>query len=97
MEAAAPYRHPVDYRVCPRAGLVFLLWGAVSLIRCGFEWSGTLGLREGFALLMTLGILLFGAAIRLPEGGARTWLLRAWLVTLFTYGALILVPFVAGN
>jgi hypothetical protein len=93
METAEPYRHPVDYQVCPRAGLVFLIWGASLLVGDAYEWDGTLGPAEVGSLLLGLGILLFGAAIRLPEGTARSWLLRAWLTTILAFGAMFLVSF----
>jgi hypothetical protein len=95
VETAEPYRHPVDYKVCPRAGFVLLIWGASLLVVDAYGWDGTLGPAEAASFLLGLGILLFGAAIRLPEGTARKWLLRAWLTTILAFAAMFLVPLVA--
>ncbi|MDJ0522971.1 MAG: hypothetical protein QNJ90_12955 [Planctomycetota bacterium] len=81
--------HPVDYEVHPKAGIVFLVWGAIHTT--GSIWrDGLFSERAWPNLAVGLGLILYGAAMRTPAGRARRWLVRGWLGTIVAIIALAL-------
>lgn len=93
MNTKARWQHPIDYKVHPRAGMVFFVWGIVQTVVVVMRAGETAGGATALDLVIGIGTIFFGAALRTQPGETRRWLVWAWLASVL--GTLAVFAYVA--